>query len=197
MIRQDILLLIPALLVAMYQVLVIWPNQDKYNNKDTEISGAYDEIKQLRITYWMYLIYAVLFLQLSIPIFSISNSINIPLIALGYIFIILGAGLSLRSLRVLKENWTGLSQYRIKKGQQLVTSGPYRIIRHPIYTSVVLELVGFELAANSWLSILIFIICGFFFYQHTKKEEHLLELKFGEKFKSYKNKTYRFLPYIF
>ena len=79
----------------------------------------------------------------------------------------------------------------------LVTDGPYRWIRHPMYTAFyVLHIAVFFLTANwfiglTWLAGLTIIIV-----LRVKREEAMLLARFGDKYNSYMERTGRFLPHI-
>ena len=76
----------------------------------------------------------------------------------------------------------------------LVTSGPYRWVRHPLYLMGLISYFGFALLAENWfialLSLLIFAIIVY----RTSKEENKLVEKFGAAYIEYQRHTGRFLP---
>ena len=76
----------------------------------------------------------------------------------------------------------------------LVTSGPYRWIRHPLYTIGSTLFVAFGMMADNWfialLGILVFILMAI----RTPKEEANLIEKFGDEYREYMKRTGRFLP---
>jgi protein-S-isoprenylcysteine O-methyltransferase Ste14 len=86
---------------------------------------------------------------------------------------------------------------KIKDLQELVTDGPYRWIRHPMYTAfLVLHLATFLLTANwfiglTWISGLTAII-----FLRVKREEAMLLAKFGNEYRNYMENTGRFFPVV-
>lgn len=80
---------------------------------------------------------------------------------------------------------------------QLVTSGPYQWVRHPLYSMGTIAYLGFALMAENWfiavLSVLVFVVLAF----RTPKEEARLIEKFGDEYRKYMNRTGRFMPKIF
>ena len=86
---------------------------------------------------------------------------------------------------------------RIKDSQKLVTDGPYRWIRHPMYSAFyLLHFAVFFLTANwfigvTWLAGLSIIIL-----LRVKREESMLLAKFGDEYVSYIERTGRFIPII-
>ena len=190
MFRDDILLLLPALFIALFQVKFIWNKLPDSKEDDTEIAGEYSTIHHLKFAYLKSIGYSIFLIQLIFPILEIRTTFLSPILLItGYIFVITGFIISLMAIKTLNTNWTGMHEYRIKKGQQLITTGIYKFIRHPIYLAVILEIAGFELVAKSWLVFPFLIISFWIFNQHIKKEEKLLELKFGQEFIKYKNST--------
>lgn len=80
---------------------------------------------------------------------------------------------------------------------KLVTSGPYRWVRHPLYTVGASLFISFGMIADSWfiaaLGILAFIAMAI----RTPKEEANLIEKFGDEYRQYMRRTGRFLPKLF
>lgn len=84
-----------------------------------------------------------------------------------------------------------------RREHKLVTSGPYRWVRHPLYTTGSTLFVSFGLMADNWffaaLGILAFIAMAI----RTPKEEANLIDKFGNEYRAYMRRTGRFLPKLF
>lgn len=88
---------------------------------------------------------------------------------------------------------------RLVKPRAVVMFGPYRWVRHPIYTSYMLLFAGYCLALRSYWSLLLLMASCFLYYeQRTKLEEDLLVDTFGELYTSYREKTRRkYLPWVY
>lgn len=117
---------------------------------------------------------------------------NVYLIV-GFFSILFGVCLCFLAHKQLGDSWTHAASIKAKT---LVTKGIYSSIRHPIYTGLILSYVGSQILVGSWL----WISCLFLFipaYLQAKKEEILLEKKFGQTFISYKKKTNMFVPFLF
>lgn len=196
MFREDVVWLIPPLLVALLQVKVIWASLPSYSGKQTEIAGDYSIDDKWRLAYLQYALYFLMWVQLIHPLLVFSNSSSVLLTAriLGYFLIAAGFLISSWALGSLGDNWTGMFYYRIKKGQRLVTTGVYGFVRNPIYLATILEVVGFELVANSWLWLLLLILMIGVYGRHIVKEEALLAKKFGEDYLSYKKRVAMLIP---
>ena len=95
----------------------------------------------------------------------------------------------------LGRNWSGYVTY--KEGQTLVTTGPYRYVRHPIYTSMILMFIGTILYYGSLIISVIFVILAIDFILRTRKEEEIMIKLFGERYKEYMKRTKRLIPLIY
>lgn len=199
MFRPDILWFIPAVIIDLYQPFFVWGRLKPFDDKDTEISGIYTQTDHLRYDYLYRLSYIIFYLQLVFVIFPITTNSSILLFFRigGNFLIISGLILSVQAINQLKDNWTGMFYYRIKKRQKLVTDDVYCFIRHPIYSSIILKVLGFELIVNSWLIFPVLILVIYEVYKHSLNEEKLLLFKFKKKYSEYQKKTKMFIPYIF
>ena len=110
-----------------------------------------------------------------------------------------GVGLGIISMpllvwthHALGRNWSGALE--IKEQQTLVTSGPYRWVRHPMYTTFFLSaLVSFLVSAN-WLVGLGWAGQGIVVSSRVGQEEALMVEEFGDQYRAYMQRTGRFLP---
>lgn len=113
----------------------------------------------------------------------------------GLAMVIAGAGLAVWSRLVLARNWSGAVE--LKVGHELVQRGPYRFVRHPIYTGLLLMFLGTALVRGTALA---FVGVGLFFVLHVWKlraEESLLAQQFPESFPAYKARTKALVPFVF
>ena len=88
------------------------------------------------------------------------------------------------------------SRLALHENHILVTTGPYQLTRHPLYTGALLVFWGVVLAGDSMAGLLTW--GGFFtamIYAHTVAEEDLLERRFGEIYRSYKRAVPRLVPF--
>jgi protein-S-isoprenylcysteine O-methyltransferase Ste14 len=114
-------------------------------------------------------------------------------------------GLALFLIGVLFREWAVISLGRaftvvveIKPDQSLITSGPYRWIRHPAYTGSIITLGGFGLASGSWLGATLAVamtMIGFSYRVHV--EEQAMLAAFGDEYQNYMRRTGRFFPMVF
>jgi len=87
-------------------------------------------------------------------------------------------------------------QPKIKDGAQLITSGIYRYIRHPMYFSVIVMMLPFTLATNRFLNWLLFALLIVVLYLKAIREESLWSNTSKEYIK-YKEKTKAIVPFLF
>ena len=80
-------------------------------------------------------------------------------------------------------------------GHQLVTSGPYALVRHPTYTTFALMHLSVMLLTSSWLvGVSGLIMSGYVNYRRVQYEESLLLARFGDRYAEYAATTGRWLP---
>lgn len=143
---------------------------------------------------WIVIFFQILpFLQ--IMLFTklfIYQAINIFwLQALGFIVFLLGLAFASWAKWVMKTSWGRPGQHDIRVQQKLVTTGPFRFSRNPIYLGFFLIFLGVEIVFFSYL-ILLAIPLLIFLSQIIKKEEILLEKYFGKAYLDYQYRVPRF-----
>lgn len=84
----------------------------------------------------------------------------------------------------------------LPKDASLVTSGPYEIIRHPMYSGILLFALVSIINYTTLLRLLALVILTLIILYKTHLEEEYLEHRFGE-YKHYKGKTKRLIPYLY
>jgi protein-S-isoprenylcysteine O-methyltransferase Ste14 len=113
----------------------------------------------------------------------------------GVIIIILGMSLLFWAHSHLKINWSPIIEKKFSKSRSLVKSGPYKYIRHPIYTASFISLFGFFILTSNWLLTGIPLLIFISFYIHKiPMEEKELNNNFGKKYKEYTKTTGGLIP---
>jgi protein-S-isoprenylcysteine O-methyltransferase Ste14 len=82
-----------------------------------------------------------------------------------------------------------------KDQPELLTSGPYRLVRHPIYSGILLAVLGTALATNLYLLIAVGVP-GFYFVYSAKVEEKLLTASFPGTYPRYRGQTKMLIPFV-
>lgn len=117
---------------------------------------------------------------------------------LGYIVIIVGGLVLLSSRYQLNKITYGGGSLSGEQEQNLVQTGMYRMVRHPIYTGGLIITIGLNLAFRSLLILIIHtLIYLIIFIDRMNKEEEDLKRKFGDDYTNYCRKTKRIIPYIY
>jgi protein-S-isoprenylcysteine O-methyltransferase Ste14 len=83
----------------------------------------------------------------------------------------------------------------LKEGCQLTTTGPYRLIRHPMYTSVITMMLGVLISTPTLLEAVMFVVLVAVLYLKAHREEELW-CGHNEIYLAYQKKTKLFIPYI-
>ena len=113
---------------------------------------------------------------------------------LGLVLFALGLGFAIWARVHIGRNWgTPMSQ---KNEPELVTSGPYHLIRHPIYSGVLLAGVGTAVAL-SWLWLIAVALAGVYFVYSATVEERNMAKQFPETYPVYRRSTKMFVPFVF
>jgi protein-S-isoprenylcysteine O-methyltransferase Ste14 len=113
--------------------------------------------------------------------------------ALGTILFACGLALAVWARVHLGRNW-GMPMTR-KDEPELVTSGPYRLVRHPIYSGILVATVGTALATNIYWLITFAVAAAYFAYSATV-EERLLTDAFPSAYPGYKGRTKMLIPFV-
>jgi len=113
---------------------------------------------------------------------------------IGLVLCILGIGYAIWARIVIGTNW-GMPM-TLKENPQLVTTGPYAQVRHPIYSGVLLAMLGSALAISLWWLVFFVVNAGQFVYA-AKKEEQLMRQTFPDSYPIYMRRTRMLIPFVF
>jgi protein-S-isoprenylcysteine O-methyltransferase Ste14 len=103
---------------------------------------------------------------------------------IGIILTIIGLGFSTWARLHLGKNWS--SMVEVKVGHELIRTGPYRIVRNPMYTGFIIAFVGAVIAVGNLLAFVVLVIFSVSIVIKIKAEEKILLEKFGEDYLQYK-----------
>jgi protein-S-isoprenylcysteine O-methyltransferase Ste14 len=114
---------------------------------------------------------------------------------LGVAIYTAGGALRLWPVFVLGRRFSGL--VAIQPGHTLVTTGIYRIIRHPSYLGLLMGSLGWALAFRSWIGVLLVAMMIPPVLARIRSEEELLRTQFGAEYEAYRAGTSRLIPRLF
>jgi protein-S-isoprenylcysteine O-methyltransferase Ste14 len=97
--------------------------------------------------------------------------------------------------RHLGANWSG--EVRIAAGHQLVRSGPYRLIRHPIYTAILGMYCGTAIVSGQIHAPIALVIITLAYWRKIRLEERAMATAFGPDHEAYRRTTWALVPYLF
>ena len=145
---------------------------------------------------------AILVLALIFAVQFFVRTSHIPLKAalhpvaggLGTAFAVFGIALAIWARYHLGRNWA--MPRTVKESPELVTSGPYAYIRHPIYAGVFLAMLGSALATSPWWAAAFFFYFAYFLWS-ARVEERNLAAEFPEAYPEYQRRTKMLIPFIF
>ena len=111
---------------------------------------------------------------------------------LGVVFTWMGIGLAIWARYHLAEFWS--ARVTIKEDHQLIRTGPYARLRHPIYTGLILATVGTTLVVDRWRCVFGTCLVVLGFCLKARKEESMLSQQFGDAFREHRRRTGFLLP---
>lgn len=114
--------------------------------------------------------------------------------ALGLTIEIAGILFALWARRVLGANWSG--EVRIATGHQLIRSGPYALIRHPIYTGVLAMYLGAAVVSGEVHAPIAFAVILTLYIRKLRLEEQILAANFGPAWADWRRHSWALLPPI-
>ncbi len=114
--------------------------------------------------------------------------------AFGLLLFALGLAFAIWARRHIGRNWgTPMTE---KNDPELVTTGPYRLVRHPIYSGILSAGVGTALAL-SWLWLIAVGLAGIYFVYSATVEERYMTERFPDAYPVYRRSTKMLVPFIF
>ncbi len=115
------------------------------------------------------------------------------MLAGGIAIFLLGSGIRIAARRALGRNFSAVIS--TTRDQQLVTSGPYRVVRHPAYVGSILVCLGTAVALGSWIGALVMLAAVVpAVLLRISREEAQLRAHFGTPYDEYARRTKRLVP---
>ena len=119
---------------------------------------------------------------------------DIVLAAVGAAIVAPGLGFAVWARVHLGRNWSGI--VTVKEGHALIRSGPYQAIRHPIYSGLLLAVIGTAAAIGEWRGILAVICVLIGFLRKIQIEEKRMSENFAE-YAQYRQQTAALIPLLY
>jgi len=157
--------------------------------------------------FWMQVAMIVLGLAICVPLFAfgwiplfelsaharfVAGMIGLILYLAGFVFV-------LWARRTLGKYW-GISttlQVKLFDDHQLIRSGPYAFVRHPMYFGWWVAMVGLSLLYPVWVVLLLFVFTVVSYLGRARREEAVLAGRFGKEWVEYKQRTKFIIPFIY
>ncbi len=112
---------------------------------------------------------------------------------IGLAVFVLGLALAVWARVYIGRNW-GMPMSQ-KENPELVTTGPYGRVRHPIYSGIILGMVGTALAVSWYWLAAVVLLGGYFIYSAVNEERYMTQL-FPDAYPAYKRSTKMLIPFI-
>jgi protein-S-isoprenylcysteine O-methyltransferase len=95
---------------------------------------------------------------------------------------------------VLGQNWS--SQVTLKQEHELVRRGPYRLVRHPIYSGILLALLGTAIFVGEVRGLIAFALFVAGWWPKARMEEALMLQQFGQQYREYQREVRALIPFV-
>jgi protein-S-isoprenylcysteine O-methyltransferase Ste14 len=115
-----------------------------------------------------------------------------PAIAAGILLCALGLGFAVWARLHLGRNWG--QPMTLKEGHELVTTGPYRFVRHPIYAGILLAMLASSIVIPPWF-VAFFVVAVYFVYS-ARTEERIMAQQFPDEYPKYRKRTKALVPLV-
>ncbi len=123
-----------------------------------------------------------------VPITPVTTWVGIGLVALGL-------GFAIWARAHLGRNWSAF--VTVKQGHELVRSGPYEWVRHPIYTGLLLAALGTAIAQGEWRGLCAVVLACAALWRKLRLEERWMREQFGEAYDRYQAEVPALMPSLF
>jgi protein-S-isoprenylcysteine O-methyltransferase Ste14 len=119
---------------------------------------------------------------------------NLPVFVAGTAVVAIGLLFCVWARVHLGTNWSAL--VTVKQGHELVRSGPYRLVRHPIYTGLLLALLGTAVARGDVQGFVAVAIAAAAFWHKLRIEERWMQETFGDAYARYRAEVPPLVPFV-
>jgi len=181
------------LIAACWAVFIIVWAYSAVGAKRNKSVGAYARGFIFRV---LALIIVIVVLHFFVPLDtlrSISTTDTLWRGILGVALCAIGIAFAVWARVYLGRNW-GMPM-SVKESPELVVTGPYAYVRHPIYTGVILGMLGSALVAG-WIWLIVALVAAAYFIWSATHEEKQMEQTFPDAYPAYKKRTKMLIPFV-
>jgi len=155
-------------------------------------------------SYWIFTVIGAMLVLVPaiVPEFVNLPVLGIPLIrssltlqSFGFLIEALGVCLAVWARITLGRNWS--SSVTFKENHELITKGPYRLVRHPIYTGMTSMYLGVAIYLGMLAGFLGVLFISYSFWIKSRQEEKLMIRHFPKEYAAYKKTTKALIPFIY
>jgi len=112
---------------------------------------------------------------------------------IGTVLIVAGLGFAAWARIHLAGNWSGT--VTLKQDHSLTRTGPYRLVRHPIYTGLLTAILGSAIAEAEWRGLVALALITLSFLRKLTVEERFLSTRFGDAYTRYRAEVPALIPW--
>jgi protein-S-isoprenylcysteine O-methyltransferase Ste14 len=112
----------------------------------------------------------------------------------GTLLLALGLAFSVWARVYLGRNWS--ATVTVKEDHELIRGGPYALVRHPIYSGLLLAFIGSAIARAQWRGVLAVLIVLVALWRKLRLEERFMSETFGDEYRRYREHTAALIPYL-
>ena len=160
--------------------------------------SIYRESRAQRLRYWILLVLAFLLLTraprlpypLNVRIIPATETVG----WMAGILCIAGLLFCLWARAALGRNWSGT--ITLKEGHELIERGPYRLVRHPIYTGLLVMFLATAIKFGYLSGIVAMLLAFVSFWIKLSDEEKLMLQQFPDQYRSYQERVKRIIPFV-
>ena len=128
--------------------------------------------------------------KLNAPIFRVMAASRFT----GDAFTLVGLFIAIWARLCLGRNWSGTVSF--KQDHELIEHGPYRFVRHPIYTGMLLMVLGTAVSSGRLSALLALVFFSFGIWKKLRREETLLTKYFPDAYPRYMSHTKALIPFV-
>lgn len=180
-------------LILVVAAACLWLSQPAYSKKDAKEHEESDKKSILIILIMSSL--SVIFSVVEWAYATDTTYSSLWLTSIGLVMLISGIGIRIWAIRTLGRHFT--ATVTLKNDHQFISTGPYRLVRHPSYLGAFMAIVGCPVFLNAlWATLFSFIFMTIAYVIRITVEEKMLTSYFGRSYEKYKRNTKMIIPFI-